>query len=308
MFVAGKEIPEIIEFEDFYVITRNCKIKEGVKINFAKSVVLENCTIEKDCTIGSNLKGLSFNESGIITIGSNQCPILFNNLNIDLVFLDNSKLTIINEGRISINGSIVLENSDLTIENFGQLDIESDDYCICLQNSQNVEIVNRGAMFLKNGLMFLNGSNSLFINSHRINFNLGEKGIVLNGQSFFISHGYNLAISCGSKSLIDFGDNDQKWENVVIKNKGCFEFTNISVFPQSRNSVFAVLLQDGYVIKVASPNEATTDNKTCAEMFEILKGLGYKSYVACKVPVTEKFRNVLKSGYEKFISQKSLNN
>lgn len=308
MFVAGKEIPEIIEFEDFYVIARNCKIKEGVKINFTKSVVLENCTIEKDCTIGSNLRNFHFNESGTITIERNQSPVSFNNLNIDLVFLDNSKLTIINEGNISINGSIVLENSDLTIENFGELDIESDDYCICLQNSQNVEFVNRGVMFLKNGLMFLNGSNSLFVNSHHINFNLGEKGIVLNGQVFFISHGFNLAISCGSKSLIDFGDNDLKWENVVIKNKGCFEFTNISVFPQSRNSVFAVLLQDGYVIKVASPIETTTDNKTCAEMFEILKGLGYKSYVACKVPITEKFRNVLKSGYEKFISQKSLNN
>ena len=60
MFVAGKEIPEIIEFEDFYVIARNCKIKEGVKINFAKSVVLENCTIEKDCTIESNLKDFHF--------------------------------------------------------------------------------------------------------------------------------------------------------------------------------------------------------------------------------------------------------
>ena len=265
MFVAGKEIPEIIEFEDFYVIARNCKIKEGVKINFAKSVVLENCTIEKDCTIGSNLRNFHFSESGTIMIERNQDQITFNNLRINLVFLDNSKLTIINEGRIGIYGSIVLENSDLTIENFGQLDIESDDYCICLQNSQNVEFVNRGVMFLKNGLRFFNGSNSLFVNSHHINFNLGEKGIG-------------------------------------------FEFTNISVFPQSRNSVFAVLLQDGYVIKVASPNEATTDNKTCAEMFEILKRLGYKSYVACKVPVTEKFRNVLKSGYEQFISKKPLNN
>ena len=308
MFVAGKEIPEIIEFEDFYVIARNCKIKEGVKINFAKSVVLENCTIEKDCTIGSNLRNFHFSESGTIMIERNQDQITFNNLRINLVFLDNSKLTIINEGRIGIYGSIVLENSDLTIENFGQLDIESDDYCICLQNSQNVEFVNRGVMFLKNGLRFFNGSNSLFVNSHHINFTLGNKGIVLNGQTFFISHGFNLAISSSSKSLIDFGDNDQKWENVVIKNKGCFEFTNISVFPQSRNSVFAVLLQDGYVIKVASPNEVTTDNKTCAEMFEILKRLGYKSYVACKVPITEKFRNVLKSGYEQFISKKPLNN
>lgn len=308
MFVAGKEIPEIIEFEDFYVIARNCKIKEGVKINFAKSVVLENCTIEKDCTIESNLKDFHFNEFGTITIESSQEQISFNNLRINSVILENSKLTIINEGQIEICGSIVLEDSDLTITNCGQLNIKGYYYCIYLKNSQNVEFVNRGVMFLKNGLKFSNASNSLFINSHHINFTLGNKGIILNGQVFFISHGFNFAVSCGSHSLIDFGDNDQKWENVVIKNKGCFEFMNISVFPQSRNSVFAVYLQDGYVIKVASPIETTTDNKTCAEMFEILKGLTYKSYVACKVPITEKFRNVLKSGYEKFITKKSLNN
>lgn len=290
MFVAGKEIPSTVTVGDYRVNFEKCKIKEGVKITFTKSVRVSNCVIEKDCTIGSSIHGVHYDSSGKLTIKCDHYTyrdFTFNNIYISSLEIVNSILTIENTGTIDIRGGwsdriVYLENTKLSIKNEGTLKMRSFSTCLMADYVKNAEISNYGDMFIQNPLTLSGCKDVNIVCKNILYFNLDKKGILLEGGSAFIIGNTNYLIisSTFKRSVINFGEDYSRWNNVVIKNKGPFKITNTKVHAffndQSELSV-PIELKSGQM-KIISPHYPTNIEST-SEICEMLRNLEYQSVI-----------------------------
>ena len=292
MFVAGKELPKTITVGNFHVDFENCKINVGVKIIFTNSARLVNCMIEKDCTIGSSIRGAHYDSSGKLTIKCDHWTCYdfsFNNIIISAMNIINSKLIIENTGIIDIRGGwsdrvLYLENSKLTIKNEGTLKMRSSNTCLIADYVENAEITNYGDMFIQNTLALSGCKDVNIICKNILYFNLNKKGILIEGKgssTFIIGNTNYLIISSTSKkATIDFGE-DSRWNNVIIKNKGHFKITNTKVqtfFNEQSDLLIPVELKSGTVMRIVSPHYPT-NIEIASEICEILKNLSARSVI-----------------------------
>ena len=232
MFVAGKELPKTITAGDYRANFEKCKIKEGVKITLTKSVRVTNCVIERDCTIGSSIRGAHYDSSGKLTIKCDHYTyrdFTFNNIFISSLEIVNSTLTIENTGTIDIRGGwsdrvVYLENTKLSIKNEGTLKMRSFSTCLIADYVKNAEITNYGDMFIQNPLTLSGCKDVNIVCKNILYFNLANGGILLEGGSSFIIGNTNYLIisSTSKRSMINFGKDHSRWNNVVIKNKDSF--------------------------------------------------------------------------------------
>ena len=291
MFIAGKELPKTITVGNFHVDFKKCKIKEGVKITFTNSARLVNCMIEKDCTIGSSIRGAHYDSSGKLTIKCDHWTCYdfsFNNIIISSMDIINSKLIIENTGTIDIRGGwservLYLENSKLTIKNEGTLKMRSSNTCLIAEYVENAEITNYGDMFIQNTLALSGCKDVNIICKNILYFNLGNRGILIDGKgsTFIIGNTNYLIISSTSKNAtIDFGE-DSRWNNVIIKNKGPFKITNTKVqmfFNEQFDLLIPIELKSGTVMRIVSPHYPT-NIEIPSEICEILRNLKPRSVI-----------------------------
>ena len=291
MFVAGKELPKTITVGNFHVDFKKCKIKEGVKIIFTNSARLVNCMIEKDCTIGSSIRGAHYDSSGKLTIKCDHWTcydFTFNNIFISSLEIINSTLTIENTGTIDIRGGwservLYLENTKLSIKNEGTLKMRSFSTCLIADYVKNAEITNYGDMFIQNPLTLSGCKDVNIVCKNILYFNLANGGILLEGGSSFIIGNTNyLIISSTSKnSMINFGEECSRWNNVLIKNKGPFKITNTKVqmfFNEQSDLLIPIELKSGTVTRIVSPHYPT-NIEIASEICEILRNLKPRSVI-----------------------------
>ena len=222
MFIAEKTIPDSITIDNFKIVFKNVQVTEGVVITFKCSATLENCLIESDCTIGSNIRNCHFDKDRTLIIFGSQPSnsFSFNNIQISsfghhyAISMIAGKIVFKNSGSIQIRGDkgIGMGNAIIEIENSGDIQLDSIDMTrsiLSINNSKSLSIYGNMKLY-ESGLNIQNSSNLLL--------NLFGKGLVSKGGNNIISTQNIFEIDSEDLS-IGFCDLRSKWNNTTFLNK-----------------------------------------------------------------------------------------
>lgn len=221
MFIAEKTIPDSITIDDFKIIFRNVQVTEGVVITFKCSATLENCMIEKDCTIGSNIRNCHFDKERTLIIFGSQTSnsFSFNNIQISsfgyhhAISMIAGKIVFKNSGSIQIRGDkgIGMGNAIIEIENSGDIQLDSIDMTrsvLSINNSKSLSICGNMKLY-ESGLTIQNSSN--------LSLNLFRNGLISRGGNNIISTQNLFEIDSEDLSL-GFCSLRSKWNNTTFLN------------------------------------------------------------------------------------------
>ena len=143
----------------------NCTITSGIAITFdfseSTSITVSNCTINKSCTIGSNITNCSYDLFGILKINESQSGkhFKFNKINIsgDKTSINGYNITILSDDH-ELN---IISNNDYGISNYNYGSMTISNYgTISITSNRNYGISNKGTMTIDNyGTMTISGDN-----------------------------------------------------------------------------------------------------------------------------------------------------
>ena len=221
MFIAGKTIPDSITIDDFKIVFKNVQVVEGVVITFKCSATLENCLIESDCTIGSNIRNCHFDKDRTLIIFGSQTSysFSFNNIQIStsglhsVISMSAGKIVFKNSGSIQIRGDrgIEIVNSTIEIENSGDIELDS------IEISKSVLSINNSKSLSIYGNMKLYKSELTIQNSSNLLLNLFRNGLISRGGNNIISTQNRFEIDSEDLSL-GFCSLRSKWNNTTFLN------------------------------------------------------------------------------------------
>lgn len=223
MFIAEKTIPDSITIGNFKIVFKNVQVTEGVVITFKCSATLENCLIEADCTIGSNIRNCHFDKERTLIIFGSQttCSFSFNNIQIfafglyyNAISMTGGKIVFKNSGSIQIKGDkgIIITNAIIEIENSGDLQLDSvgvSKSVLSINNSKSLSICGDMTIY-KSRLTIQNSSNLLL--------NLFRNGLISRGGNNIISTQNLFEIDSENLSF-GFCSFQSKWNNTTFLNK-----------------------------------------------------------------------------------------
>lgn len=221
MFIAEKTIPDSITIDDFKIVFKNVQVVEGVVITFKCSATLENCLIESDCTIGSNIRNCHFDKDRTLIIFGSQPSnsFSFNNIQISsfgvhsVISMIAGKIIFKNSGSIQIRGDrgIEIVNSTIEIENSGDIELDS------IEISKSVLSINNSKSLSIYGNMKLYESELTIQNSSNLSLNLFRNGLISRGGNNIISTQNLFEIDSEDLSL-GFCSLRSKWNNTTFLN------------------------------------------------------------------------------------------
>ena len=214
LFTTGRE-QGMIRVGDFQIIFENCHIKPGLTLQFENSVNIENCIIEKDCSIGSDLNSCSYFDDGILEIRESHRSFKFNRIDIpNGIFIQNSSVIFDGDGSFKVDSSTCLSchsNSMLRISNTGTIEIETGTQPIKLFQFSNLSITNSGFLKIrsigcgfecfKSSSLQIENEGDFEIDSDQIGISLGQESFceLLNSGSFKLVS-YSFGIDSRTKS------------------------------------------------------------------------------------------------------------
>ena len=237
----------------------NCNITSGISITFEftesiTKITVSDCTINKSCTIGSNITNCEYDSKGTLKInaGQSSSPFKFNKISISgggSDAISKSGVTINSDDHeLNISGSnygIQNSGTTITINNYGTMSISSS-WGNGIQNHGTMIINNYGMMNVnrKDGVGIVCNGTMIFKNSSIININ---GTINAQGETIInISDSLFLVKPSSTRASIGFSSTPSTWNGRTFVNTSSFSnFTKASITSYFDNYPSSITLQSG---------------------------------------------------------------